>query len=142
MALGANLGFGRHLGFRRQFGLWRTILVILGFGGQFWVLGALGANFGFWEANFGLWGPILALEASFVLWKPIFGFGSKFWALGGDLGFGLPGPGKTQRFKKLEHLASRFGLIYLNSVCQLFRQISWKIQTDTTYNFYLFCLEG
>ena len=23
------------------------------------------------------------------------GFGSKFWALGGDLGFGLPGPGKA-----------------------------------------------
>ena len=38
--------------------------------------------------------------------------------------------------------ASHFGLIYLISVCQLFRQISWKIQIDTTYNFYLFCLEG
>ena len=30
----------------------------------------------------------------------------------------------------------------LSSACQLFRRITWKIQNETTYNFYLFCLEG
>ena len=32
--------------------------------------------------------------------------------------------------------------IYLSSACQLFRQLPWEIQSDPTYNFDLFCLEG
>ena len=35
-----------------------------------------------------------------------------------------------------------FRLLYLNSACQLFRQITWDIQNETTCKFYLFRLEG
>ena len=41
-----------------------------------------------------------------------------------------------------EHLTSRFRFKNLNSACQLFRQTTWEIQNDTTYNFCLFCLQG
>ena len=134
---------------------------ILSFGSHFWqdthtlgaCLGVSGPFLGlFWGwplgAILGLPGPIF--EFFYVFWTLFWAFGevgpiwgqilgwNKFWVLG----FGLPGPGRPQRFKQIEHLASRFGLIGLNSVCQLFRQIPWKIQNDTTYNFYLFCLEG
>ena len=72
----------------------------MGFGSQFLAL----------EADFGLWQPILGFGSQFGHWElePIFGFGkpifglwevigsgSQFLALGGDLGFGLPGPGKA-----------------------------------------------
>ena len=95
---GQILGFGGQFWAEANVGLWSQFWALFG---QPWALGAkkaafgasfglcLGANFRLWEANFGLW------EANFGLWKPTLGFGSHIWALGGDLGFGLPGPGKA-----------------------------------------------
>ena len=34
------------------------------------------------------------------------------------------------------------GSVSSNSVCQLFRHISWEVQNDTTYSLYSFSLEG
>ena len=36
-------------------------------------------------------------------------------------------------------MRKRFWPMYSNSACQLFRQIIWEFQRDTTYNFYLLC---
>ena len=58
-------------------------------------------------------------------------------------GRGEGGGGEGRGLSKLSFWPQKcFGLIYFNSACQLFRQITWKIQNETTYNFYLFYLEG
>ena len=75
-----DLGWGLNLALKPRLGL----SLKLGFASQF----RLGASFGFWEPIFGFGKLILGFGT-------IWGFGSQFWALGGDLGFGLPGPGKA-----------------------------------------------
>ena len=53
------------------------------------------------------------------------------------------GGGKGRGLSKLSIWPQKCsGLIYLNSACQLFRQITWKTQNETTYKFYSFYLEG
>ena len=61
---GAEPGTKTKVGPQLKAGLCEPISI----GSQFW---ALGANFRFWEANFGLWGNL-------GFWKPILGFGRRF----------------------------------------------------------------
>ena len=51
--------------------------------------------------------------------------------------FGFEGPRSLSELSKW-----RFGVIYSNSACPLFRQIAWEILHGTTYNFYVFFLKG
>ena len=50
-----------------------------------------------WEPILGFGKPILGIGTIFHSLVSVKGggFGSQFWALGGDLGFGLRGPGKA-----------------------------------------------